>query len=94
MTLENSNETCCSCGQSELSDREDLHGNTELRPYGPGSALICFACAMKPENREATDQRFYAALDAAEASSVSDGSRVGHVVLTKRGPFPLKTGRS
>lgn len=85
---------CCSCGRPELPDREDLRGETELRPYGPNGALICFGCAMKPENRAEADRRFHEALDAAEAVSRADGADVAHVVLTPRGPRPLKTGRS
>lgn len=85
---------CCSCRRPELSDRDDPRGNTELRPYGPGGALICFDCAMRPEHRAEADRRFDAALDAAEAASVADGGTVAHVVLTSRGPVPLKTGRS
>ena len=86
--------SCCSCGQSELPGQEDPRGETELRPYGPNGALICFCCAMTPENRTEADRRFYEALDAAEAVSRADGASVAHVVLTPRGPRPLKTGRS
>jgi hypothetical protein len=89
-----STETCCACGQAELSDREDSYGRTELRPYGPGGALICYECAMKPANRATVDQQFDAALSAAEDASIADGGRVAHVELTRRGPMPLKTGRS
>ena len=85
---------CCACGRSELPDREDPRGETELRPYGPASALICFSCAMKPENRAEADRQLNEALDAAEAVSRADGASIAHVVLTTRGPRPLKTGRS
>jgi hypothetical protein len=63
------------CGQAELSDHEDSYGRTELRPYGPGGALICYTCGMRPENRATVDQQFDAALDAAEAASIADGGR-------------------
>lgn len=89
-----SNETCCTCSRPELPDRADPHDHTELRPYGPNGALICFDCAMKPENREEVERRFETALNAAETASVADGATIGHIELTKRGPRPLKTGRS
>ena len=85
---------CCSCGQLELPDHEDPRGITELRPYGPDGALICFGCAMKPENRAEADRRLDKALDAAENASCADGASIAHIVLTPRGPRPLKTGRS
>lgn len=85
---------CCACGQPELPDQEDSRGNTELRPYGPNGALICFICAMKPDNRAETDRQLDKALSAAEDASCADGSSIAHVVLTPRGPRALKTGRS
>lgn len=30
----------------------------ELRPYGRDSAVICFDCAMKPENKGETERQF------------------------------------
>jgi len=89
-----STDACCTCGQPELPDREDPRGETELRPYGPGGALICFGCAMKPENRAEADRQLDKALDAAEDDSCADGASIAHVVLTPRGPRALKTGRS
>jgi hypothetical protein len=64
---------------------EDLVGRNakgmfavELRPYGPGGALVCFECAMHPEHREETERAFKARLDAA-----------GDVaILTDEGPAP------
>jgi hypothetical protein len=85
---------CGACGQPELPDQKDPSGFTELRPYGRGGALICFGCAMKPENRAEAQRQLDSALDAAEDASRADGATVAHVVLTTRGPRALKTGRS
>ena len=87
-------DACCACDRPELPDREDSRGETELRPYGPDGALICFGCAMKTENRAEADRRLDEALDAAEVVSRADGANIAHVVLTARGPRPLKTGRA
>jgi len=35
----------------------------DLRPYGKNKALICFDCAMKPENKETTEQELGKLLD-------------------------------
>lgn len=32
--------------------------NEELRPYGRNGAKICFACGMKPENLDMTNEAF------------------------------------
>lgn len=40
----------------------------ELRPYGPGGAYVCFACAMEtPERKRQTESAFSALLDATTA---------------------------
>ncbi len=55
---------CCKCGA--------LHGvgRRECRPYGPGGADICFACATGDPVLEAEAKRnFGARLAAAEAQS-------------------------
>lgn len=62
---------CCVCGQSE----------SEMRPYGPNGAPICFPCAMKPENKAAAEREFIGRLDVA--------SKDGVAVLTKDGPKPI-----
>jgi hypothetical protein len=86
--------TCCACGKPALPDQEDPRGLTELRPYGPEGAPICFACAMKPENRDETDRQFDKVLDAAEDVSRADGAHIAHVELTPHGPRGIKTGRA
>ncbi len=71
---------CYACGRLEQPKL------VELRPYGPGGALICFPCAMKPEHLAQTERQFDRALDAAEEASRADASPV---VLTTRGPRSL-----
>ena len=88
------NPTCCACGRPPLLDQEDLLGMTELRPYGPKGAPICFSCAMKPENRAETDRQFDKKLDAAENASRADGAAIAHIEFTPDGPRALKTGRA
>lgn len=57
----------------------------ELRPYGPGGALICFQCATAtPEVEREVDARFIALLEANEAISPTGGT-----LLTTEGPVPL-----
>lgn len=50
----------------------------ELRPYGPGGALVCFHCAMNPEHAKETARQYRARLDAAGPI----------VLLTDEGPAP------
>lgn len=85
---------CCACGQAPLTEAEDPKGASELRPYGPGGAPICFPCATAKDRLTETNKHFFARLDAAADASVADGGTVAHVVLTPDGPRPLKTGRS
>jgi hypothetical protein len=89
--LPNAN-VCCVCSQPALPDQADPRGRTELRPYGPKGAPICFACALKPENCDETQRQFDKALDAAEDASRADGARIAHVELTPHGPRGIKTG--
>lgn len=85
---------CCACGRGALPASEDPTGESELRPYGPGGAPICYSCAMASERLAETNRQFHTRLDAAESASLADGGTVAHVVLTPDGPKPLKTGRS
>jgi hypothetical protein len=85
---------CCVCGHAELPKALDPIGDSELRPYGPGSAPICFACAMRPENRAETDRQFDQQLAAAEKIARGATDQIAHVELTKEGPRPLKKGTS
>lgn len=72
---------CCFCGRSELSSDQDPA--CELRPYGPGGALICFPCATRPENQAAAERQFIEQFNAASKTSG------GVAVLTKDGPKPI-----
>lgn len=49
---------CCYCPKE-----------TDLRPYGPGGSLICFACGTSAEHESETKANFGAILDAAESIS-------------------------
>lgn len=53
----------------------------ELRPYGKGGALVCFACGMK--DAETTKAEYSKRLEAAHAASPV-------VVLTEDGPTPVE----
>lgn len=54
--------TCHHCGV-EFTNPDDL------RPYGPGGALVCHPCATSPEHEEETEAAFAALLDATSAIS-------------------------
>lgn len=58
----------------------------ELRPYGKLYQLICFSCAMKPDQIKETTDNFAKQLEDAD-----DGS--GNIVLTKVGPMPVTKPR-
>lgn len=65
---------CCYCGTT----------TDELRPYGPGGALVCYPCGhATPERRAETEAAMAAVFGAAEAASP-----LGGVVLTEGGPNP------
>lgn len=65
---------CCYCPKA-----------TDLRPYGPGGAPICFQCATASPEREAElKANFGLLLNANEAVSPS-----GATVLTADGPVPF-----
>lgn len=58
----------------------------DLRPYGPGGALVCFDCATAtPERERATGAAFGAQLEAAEAMSPYGTAVIGG----SDGPNPL-----
>jgi len=60
---------------------------TDLRPYGPKFAMICFKCAMEtPEREREAALNFAVQLAEDETPMVLDGS--------ERGPYPLKHFRS
>lgn len=51
---------------------------TDLRPYGPRGAWVCFDCAMSTPEREAeTGRNFLMQLDAAGPVAMLDGTEVG-----------------
>jgi len=55
----------------------------ELRPYGPQGEMVCFECAMKPENYDTTCAMFDKQLSAS-----------GPIVIIGEecGPRPYKPG--
>lgn len=67
------NRSCYLCGST-----------AELRPYGPKWELICFDCAMKPENVGTTEKMFMGQIESAGNGPV--------VIGTEAGPYPLKKG--
>ena len=54
----------------------------ELRPYGEDGTHICFDCAMKPENKQRTEQTFGSKLLTARKPT-------GWVKLTEEGPVTM-----
>lgn len=79
--------TCCACGLVELPRAEDPKGTTELRPYGPDGAPICFPCAMHSiSSRREAEKQFGQMIDAAWKTGG------GVAVLTKDGPKPVGGG--
>lgn len=58
---------------------------SDLRPYGPRGAMVCFDCAMStPERAEETTRNFHAQLLACGRVAVIDGSHVGPYPLLRR----------
>ena len=56
---------------------------SDLRPYGPNGAMVCFSCAMgTPKRKAEAKQAFALQLDAAGPVAVIDGSEVG--------PYPIE----
>lgn len=41
----------------------------ELRPYGPGGAMVCVDCASTPEHQPEAQANFHALIEAAAAAS-------------------------
>jgi hypothetical protein len=59
----------------------------ELRPYGPGGAMVCHPCATAtPEREKQTEAAFYALLDGAEAISQTGIAAIGQ----ESGPVPFE----
>jgi hypothetical protein len=51
---------------------------TDLRPYGPRGAMVCFGCAMStPERKLEAELNFRSQLEACGPDAVIDGSGVG-----------------
>jgi recombinational DNA repair protein (RecF pathway) len=59
-------------------------GPGALRPYGKDGALVCFACAMLPENEAQTEASLQAIFDAEPGAPM---------MLTDDGPVPILGGR-
>lgn len=57
----------------------------DLRPYGPGGSMVCFACATTPERENETKAAFLTLLEANEAIS-EDG--VTLIAPGTNGPVP------
>jgi len=55
---------CCVCGKPQNFPADK---KSELRPYGPGGADICFRCANEPERKAQTEAAMRAQMDAALA---------------------------
>lgn len=65
---------CCYCPKT-----------TDLRPYGPGCAMVCFRCAMAtPERKTEAEGNFAVQLRGIDGPALIDG--------TETGPYPLKHG--
>ena len=55
---------------------------SDLRPYGPSGAMVCFECAMsRPDRRQTAEQMFY--LQAEACGPVA-------VIGAEVGPYPLE----
>lgn len=55
----------------------DGNGGSELRPYGPRGAWVCFNCATSPEREAETRRNFLAQLEACGSVVVIDGDIAG-----------------
>jgi hypothetical protein len=62
------NENKKACGTCNQPENFQADSQSELRPYGKGGALICYRCAMKPENEAEAKRQFKGILDGIEAS--------------------------
>ena len=79
----NPDERCHYCGGGGPDDQRRF-GLRELRPYGPGGAMVCYECAHStPERRAETEGAMGALMDA--ASAVGGGVAT---IGTKEGPMP------
>lgn len=57
--------------------------STDLRPYGPKGAMVCFGCAMAtPERKREAERQFGAQVEACNGPAVIDG--------TEAGPYPAQ----
>lgn len=81
-----STRTCSSCGgEDTFTGHSGGDSKSELRPYGPGGALICFACMKAtPEAEAQAGAAFGALLDAGEAMSPT-----ATTMLTNAGPVAI-----
>jgi hypothetical protein len=76
---------CCHCGVDGGAFKRTHDGKTELRPYGPGGAWVCYRCAFEtPERTEQSEGAFYALLEGASAA----GSGIA-VIGETEGPRPF-----
>ncbi len=64
--------TCCYCDKT-----------TDLRPYGPNGAMVCFQCAMaSPKRKAETERNFALQVKTCGAEPIVIGEEVG--------PYPHK----
>ena len=75
---------CCSVCSLKPDEIDARGKRVELRPYGPGGALICCGCAMEPERKAETERNFHAQLDAAGPVAI---------IGEETGPRPLDGGK-
>ena len=63
---------------------------TDLRPYGPKGALVCFPCAMRePDRKREAERQFADQLSAIDGPACIDGSEAG-VYPAKHGPEEVR----
>jgi hypothetical protein len=85
-------ERCGYCGTADTGKRlkRGDDRDTELRPYGPGGAMVCYSCATETPWRErAARAAFDALLDANAAISPGGVVAIGET----QGPRPFLSGQ-
>ena len=78
------NPVCCYCGKP---DNFPADPDSEMRPYGPKGAWLCYGCMMAtPEHQAEAERNFVAQLDAAGPVALID-------TRDNLGPRPLEGGK-
>lgn len=79
------------CGTCDTGENFPADPESELRPYGPGGALICYRCMIAtPESEEQAKRAFMAQLEAAAAVSPEGVAVIGD---GHNGPTPFDRSR-